>query len=604
MAGDTTSNQNKNYTGNDGRSSTFGRNLAAFIQNKLPYANIIDTENNQLNPKYKVFADAGLRRTEALAKNSVSISNEYNNLPIGSIGKDSSFGQVMYANIQENKGARLRDYRIMAAYSDVADALDELCDETINTDENGCELTLKLRHVEMSSKDKTNLDEEFNKFAEYFDFKNKGWQYFRQLLVEGELFFELIIHKDYIQEGVLGAINLPTELIDPVYNNIQNMMVRGFIYRKPIFDPKNPEKQEKVEHIPLDQNQVVYINSGVMSESKTMILPFLENARRAYRQLSLIEDAIVIYRLVRAPERLVFNVDVGTMPAPKAEAYLKKLIANYWSSKTFDVDQGDVVKKFNPQSMLDAFWFPKRAGSEGSSVSQLAGGQNLGELTDLMYFVKKLYRSLKVPTSRLDPADAFRDGAEILREELKMARFIIRQQQRFAAGIKRGFITHLQLKGVWEKLELDNSNISVEFNVPTNFYEMRENQRLEQRASNYSSIASNEFVSKTYAQKKYLQWKDKDILANREFLRKDAELQWELQQITTLGPAWREQIIAADVAGPEAGGMGPEAGGMGGDMGGVPPAFGGGEAAVGAAPPGGEAPPAEGAPPETPPPAA
>ena len=604
MAGDTTSNQNKNYTGNDGRSSTFGRNLAAFIQNKLPYANIIDTENNQLNPKYKVFADAGLRRTEALAKNSVSISNEYNNLPIGSIGKDSSFGQVMYANIQENKGARLRDYRIMAAYSDVADALDELCDETINTDENGCELTLKLRHVEMSSKDKTNLDEEFNKFAEYFDFKNKGWQYFRQLLVEGELFFELIIHKDYIQEGVLGAINLPTELIDPVYNNIQNMMVRGFIYRKPIFDPKNPEKQEKVEHIPLDQNQVVYINSGVMSESKTMILPFLENARRAYRQLSLIEDAIVIYRLVRAPERLVFNVDVGTMPAPKAEAYLKKLIANYWSSKTFDVDQGDVVKKFNPQSMLDAFWFPKRAGSEGSSVSQLAGGQNLGELTDLMYFVKKLYRSLKVPTSRLDPADAFRDGAEILREELKMARFIIRQQQRFAAGIKRGFITHLQLKGVWEKLELDNSNISVEFNVPTNFYEMRENQRLEQRASNYSSIASNEFVSKTYAQKKYLQWKDKDILANREFLRKDAELQWELQQITTLGPAWREQIIAADVAGPEAGGMGPEAGGMGGDMGGVPPAFGGGEAAVGAAPPGGEAPSAEGAPPETPPPAA
>lgn len=604
MAGDTTSNQNKNYTGNDGRSSTFGRNLAAFIQNKLPYANIIDTENNQLNPKYKVFADAGLRRTEALAKNSVSISNEYNNLPIGSIGKDSSFGQVMYANIQENKGARLRDYRIMAAYSDVADALDELCDETINTDENGCELTLKLRHVEMSSKDKTNLDEEFNKFAEYFDFKNKGWQYFRQLLVEGELFFELIIHKDYIQEGVLGAINLPTELIDPVYNNIQNMMVRGFIYRKPIFDPKNPEKQEKVEHIPLDQNQVVYINSGVMSESKTMILPFLENARRAYRQLSLIEDAIVIYRLVRAPERLVFNVDVGTMPAPKAEAYLKKLIANYWSSKTFDVDQGDVVKKFNPQSMLDAFWFPKRAGSEGSSVSQLAGGQNLGELTDLMYFVKKLYRSLKVPTSRLDPADAFRDGAEILREELKMARFIIRQQQRFAAGIKRGFITHLQLKGVWEKLELDNSNISVEFNVPTNFYEMRENQRLEQRASNYSSIASNEFVSKTYAQKKYLQWKDKDILANREFLRKDAELQWELQQITTLGPAWREQIIAADVAGPEAGGMGPEAGGMGGDMGGVPPAFGGGEAAVGAAPPGGEAPPAEGALPETPPPAA
>ena len=230
---DSTSNRNQNYVNNDGRSSTFGRSLAAFIQNRLPYANIIDTENNNLNPKYKVFADAGLRRSEALAKNSIALSNDYNNIPVGSIGKDSSFGQVMYANIQENKGARLRDYRIMAAYSDVADALDELCDETINTDEHGSELNVKYRNVDLSSGDKGTLDEEFLKFSDYFDFKNKGWQYFRQLLIEGELFFELIIHKDYIQEGVLGAINLPAELIDPVYNNIQNMMVRGFIYRKP-----------------------------------------------------------------------------------------------------------------------------------------------------------------------------------------------------------------------------------------------------------------------------------------------------------------------------------------------------------------------------------
>jgi hypothetical protein len=600
---DPTSPRNQNYVANDGRSSTFGRSLAAFIQNRLPYANIIDTENNNLNPKYKVFADAGLRRSEALAKNSISLSNDYNNIPIGSIGKDSSFGQVMYANIQENKGARLRDYRIMAAYSDVADALDELCDEVINTDEHGGELNIKFRNVDLSSSDKTTLDEEFLKFADYFDFKNKGWQYFRQLFIEGELFFELIIHKDYIQEGVLGVINLPAELIDPVYNNIQNMMVRGFIYRKPIFDPQHPNKQEKVEHIPLEQNQVVYVNSGVMSESKTMVLPFMENARRAYRQLSLIEDAIVIYRLVRAPERLVFNVDVGNMAAPKAEAYLKKLIANYWSSKTFDIDQADVVKKFNPQSMLDAFWFPKRQGSEGSSVTQLPGGANLGELTDLMYFVKKLYRSLKVPTTRLDPEDSFKDGTEILREELKMARFIIRQQQRFAAAVKRGFITHLQLKGLWDKLDLVDNNIQIEFNVPTNFYEMRESQRLEQKAANFTSIASNEFVSKTYAQKKYLQWKDKDILANREFLRKDAEMQWELQQITTLGPAWREQIIAADVTGGEgAPAPGGEIGGMGGS---TPPPFTGGPAEVGAAPGGPEAPAPGGAPPpETPAPAA
>ena len=605
---DTSPNRNSNYVTNDGKSSTFGRSLMAYVKNKLPYTNIIDTDNNSLNPKYKIFADVGLRRTEALVKNSISMSNEYNNLPIGAMNKDTSFGQVMYANIQENKGARLRDYRIMAAYSDVADALDEICDEAINTDESGNELFIKYKNLDLSGDDKQIIDEEFSKFANYFDLKNRGWQYFRQFLIEGEVFFELIIHKDYVDEGVLGVINLPAELIDPVYNNIQNMLVKGFVYKKPIFDAQRPDKQESVEFIPLDEHQIVYVNSGVMNETKNMVLPFLENARRAYRQLSLIEDAIVIYRLVRAPERLVFNVDVGNMSAPKAESYLKKLISNYWSTKTFDIDQADVVKKFSPQSMLDAFWFPKRTGSDGSSVAQLQGGQNLGELADLMYFIKKLYRSLKVPTTRLDPEDTFKDGSEILREELKFARFIIRQQQRFAAGIKRGFVTHLKLKKLWEKYELTEENIEVAFNVPTNFYEMRENQRLEQKAQSYTSISSNEFVSKTFAQKKYLGWKDKDILANSEFLRKDAELQWELQQITTLGPAWKEQIIAQDVAGGGEEAMG--GGDMGGGGGGMPPDFGGGPAAAGAPPEApGEAPGPPGgapgeAPPETPAPAA
>lgn len=568
---DTTPNQNNNYTGNNGRSSTFGRALATFIQNKLPYSNLIDTQDNPSNPKYKTFADVGMRRPEALARHSISSSNEFNNLPIGSMGKDTSFGQVMYASIQENKGARMRDYRIMAAYSDVVDALDEICDETINVDDSGEVLKIKYINTDLSSTNKETLDEEFSKFVNYFDFKNRGWQYFRQLLIEGELFYELIIHKDYVDEGVLGVINLPAELIDPVYNNIQNLMIKGFLYKKPVFDPTKPDKRDKIEYIPLDENQVIYINSGIMDESKTMILPFLENARRAYRQLSLIEDAIVIYRLVRAPERLIFNVDVGNMPAPKAEAYLKKLISNYWSSKTFDIDQADVVKKFNPQSMLDAFWFPKRAGSEGSSVSQLAGGQNLGELSDLMYFIKKLYRSLKVPTSRLDPQDAFKDGGEILREELKFARFIIRLQQRFAAGIKRGFITHLKLKGLWEKYDLDEQSLELEFNPPTNFYELRENQRLELKTSAYTNLAAGESISNTYAQKKYLGWKDKDILANREFLRKDAEMQWELQQIATLGPGWREQVLAADLGADAGAGAGMESGGIGG-----PPMGGGG----------------------------
>lgn len=585
---DTTPNNNSNYVRDDGRSSTYGRNLMSFIKNKLPYSNIVDPNNELLNPKYRFFAKTGLRRPEALARQSISLSNDYNNSPIGSFGKDTTFGDMMYANVQHNKEARLRDYRVMAAYSDVADALDEICDESINPDDSGREGVILFKDIDLTSEEKVLLEKEFYSYLDYFDLRTRGWQYIRQLLIEGELFFELVIHKDYLDKGVLGVINLPAELIDPVYNNIQNMMVKGFIYRKPIFSTKDPSKVEKLEFVPLDENQVVYVNSGVMNETKNMVIPFLENARRPYRQLSLIEDAIVIYRLVRAPERLVFDVDVGNMSAPKAEAYLKKLMAQYWSSRTFDIDQTDVVKKFNPQSMLDAFWFAKRTGSQGTSVRQLEGGQNLGQLDDLMYFVKKLYRSLKVPTSRLDPNDSFKDGTEILREELKFARFIIRMQQRFAAGIKRGFITHLKFTGLWEKYDLAEQHLEVNLNVPTNFYQVREAQALELKSKNYTTFANDDLISRTYAQKKYLGWSDPDILANREFLRKDTEFKWELEQIAASGPFWKEQAMSI-TPGEGQPGEGGETGLGGGE--GMPPEFGGGPATLGNQP-------AEGAEPE------
>jgi hypothetical protein len=572
----TSSNNNRSYVRDDGRASTFGRSLTNYIQNRLPYTSV-SYDNDSLNPKFKYFTNTGIRRTEALARNSISMSNDYNNIPIGAFDKDTTFGDVMYANIQQDKGARLRDYRIMAAYSDVSDALDEICDETINTGDDGRVVNLLFKDIDLSVSEREEIEEEFNKYTELFDLKNRGWQFFRQFLIEGELYFEQIIHEDYVKEGVLGLINLPSEVIDPVYSNMQNMLVKGYIYRKPVYNKNNPAKIDKMEYIPMDENQIVYISSGVYNDSKTFVIPFLENARRPYRQLSLIEDSIVIYRLVRAPERLVFNVDVGNMAPPKAEAYLRKLIQQYWSKKTFDLDQGDVVKKFNPQSMLDAFWFAKRQGQEGTSVTQLAGGANLGELSDLMYFIKKLFRSLKVPTSRLDPEDSFRDGTDILREELKFAKFIIRQQQTFANGIKKGFITHLKLKGLWDKLELLTNNIEINFNVPTNFYELRESQRLELKTTNYTNIASNEYVSATFAQKKYLGWKDREILANREFMRKDAEFQWELAQIQNAGPNWKEQAVLGSIEG------GDDMGGETEDDlgGGAPPSFGGGPAEIG-----------------------
>lgn len=571
------------------------------ITNKLPYQALdLNAVLAQLNPKYEVFQDTGSRRTEALARQSIFYDNDYNNMASGSIAKGGIYNDLVYANIQQDKGPRILDYRIMAAFAEVSDCLDEICDECINKNDHGEIVKLSFRNIELQDDDKNKIDAEFKKYIQNFELERRGWEYFRQLLIEGEIYFEHIIHKAYPEEGILGAVQLPSELIDPIFDNIQNMIIKGYILRKPIFDPNKPNKIEKYEFIPMDKNQITYINSGIWNQDKTFRLPFIENARRAYRQLSLIEDSIVIYRLVRAPERLVFNVDVGTMAPPKAEAYLRKLITEYWSKKTFDVNQtSNPVQKFNPQSMLDSFWFAKRAGSEGTTVTQLAGGANLGELTDLMYFVNKLYKALKVPTNRLNTESTFKDGNEILREELKFARFIIRLQQNFANGLKNGFITHLKLKKILDKYSIKEQNLHLEFNVPTNFYELRENQKLELKVTNFNNLASNPFVSATFTQKKLLGWTDIDIKANREFLRKDKELEWELNQILNGGPNWRDQLAPASGEAP----VTPPPGGPGGP-GGMPPAFGGPAAEAGAAPPaeGGAAGAAPGGPAGGPPP--
>jgi len=554
------------------RESTFGRDLMKYVSSKLPYQSVnIQDKINTLNPKYEEFFDKGTKREEALARQSISSSLTFTDDLYANVVQNKDYHNFMYANLQPDKGRRLTDYRVMAAFSEVADALDEICDEFINKDDNGDIVKLRFREARISEEQKEKLKKEFQKYIGYFDLENKGWEYIRQLLVDAEVYWEHIVHKKYPEEGILGVVSVPSDIIDPIFENVQNQIIRGYLLRKNIYDTKNPGKVAKVELIPMDGNQVTYINSGIWNETKTVRLPFIENARRAYRQLSLIEDAIVIYRLVRAPERLIFNVDVGNMAPPKAEAYLRKLMTNYWSRRTYDADQGATVQKFNPQSMLDSFWFAKRAGSEGTQVTQLPGGSNLGELTDLMYFVKKLYKALKVPTNRLNPEDTFRDGTDILRDELKFARFIIRQQQRFAAGLKNGFITHLKLKKIWEEYNLKEMELELFFNVPTNFYELRENQKFQLKAENFNSITQSELVSKTYAQKKYLGWSDTDLMANREFLRKDREMLWELDQITNNGPNWRE-------VGAVQGGQGTEGAATGGGAGGggsrLPPQFG------------------------------
>jgi hypothetical protein len=576
----TTPNSNNNFVSRDGRSATFDRSMTSYLNSRSTNSyNILDSDENK-NTKYKYFKKVGMRRAEAISKNSIALSNDYNDTAYGMMHKDSSFGDVMYATVSEDKPGRLRDYRSIASYSEVSDALDEICDECVNYDENSSIMKILFVNDNLKSIEKEKISDEFDKFLNHFDLKNKGWRYFRQFLIEGELYFENIIHEDYTKQGILAIQNLPADNIDPVYGNIQNMLIKGFLYKKPIFNPNDPKKVEKFEYIPFEENQIIYVNNEAYNETKEYVVPFVENCRRAYRQLSMIEDTVVIHRLVHAPLRFMFNVDVGRMPVPQAESYLRKLQQQYWSTKTFDSDQNDIVKKYNPQSTLDSYWFAKRQGQEATSVQTFGGQPSDGNLDVLDWFLKKLYRSLKVPTSRLKDDSGLSDGSQILNEELKFAKMIIRQQQKFAAAIKKGFITHIKLRGMFEEYDVEEQNIDISFVPPGTFFEMRENQKKQLKVEMYGSVMQTQNISDTFAKKKYLGWRDKEVLADREFRRSDAAFTWELQQISNAGPNWKSQLLA------QAGGEAPEAGeapDFGG--GGIPPDFGGGPASVGAEPP-------------------
>jgi len=573
-------------TSGSGREKTFGRSLMTYIKQSLPYSQPSTLIDNieELNPKYRDFYKTGSSRQDLIAKHSI-FSNKQNDPahPMSAMAVDKNYHAFMYANVDYDKSKRLRDYRVMAQFAEVQDALDEIVDECINEDDEGKFVNIQFQTIDKIEPEiQKEIRDEFNNFYRLYELDSKGWEYYRQLLVDGELFFEHIIHEDHKDAGILGILNIPSELMDPIYDNVQNLIIKGFLLRKPKIEKGNSEghqinnQTDKVEYVPFDRGQITYIHSGIWNETKTLRMPFIESARRAYRQLSLIEDSIVIYRLVRAPERLVFNVDVGNMAAPKAEAYLRRLMQQYWARKTYDSNQSATVQAFNPQSMLDAFWFAKRAGSEGTQVKTLEGGKNLGELEDLKYFQQKLYRALKVPVQRLDPeAQSDAQGATILREELKFARFIIRLQQAFSSGLKSAFITHLKLKGLWRDFDLKENSFILKFHPPTNFHELRIQQILELKWNNYATAIGNPLISDTYAKKNFLRMTDEEIKNNRELLRKDRALNWELAQIEAMGPNWREQFEAQE-APPAGGDMGmgapaPIGGGM--DMG-APPDFG------------------------------
>jgi len=607
-------------TSNSNRIPDTSRNFVSQILQRLPYvAGAIPADNG--NSKYELFDRLSKRQELRIMQQSVLTGpamrqQDYYNP--GSFVSDHAYHQYIYANVDSDKIRRLAEYRRMAAYAEISDALNEICDEVIVKDENDSVIHINFSQFSaIGQEEKNELVKEFSRYINIFDLAHKGWLYARRLLVEGELFFENVIHEDNRDKGIIGVLNIPGELINPIYDNIQNEVIENFVFQKPISLSNNPSAplsqmqsntspanslQQQI--VTLQGNQVTYIHSGMWNEDQSIRIPFIENCRRAYKQLSLLEDSIIIYRMVRAPERLKFKIDVGNMPPAKAESYLKQLMQQYWSKQTYNSNTSSpgAGNIYNPQSMLDSYWFARRNGEVGSDVETMQGGANLGQLDDLMYFVNKLYKSLGVPVSRLNPNETFKDGSEILKDELRFAKMIVRLQTQLAAGLKNSFITHLKLKGLWKEFHLHESFFNLTFTPPSNFFAIRQQQLLELKMKNFSDMAQNDGISNTFAQRHYLGYTDSKIGENMEWKRKDAALRWEISQIETNGPNWREVLDAADAAASEITPSEFGGGGGGGISSSSIPEFGGGGGGGGAetppeapenAPEGGGAPEAE-----------
>lgn len=378
------------------------------------------------NPKWQDFEELGIRRREALQRNSVGgglIHPDNQNIPSSVIGgRFNPFSNVLYASLDAEKANRIYEYRLMASFPDVSECIDIICNNFISENEDGNVINFKYNDPDLPPEILDEITQDFQDYIAHYELKRRGKKYLYDLLVDGEVFFEQIINtatEENKKMGVLGVQKLPTELMETVFKDKTNGIVGVYIGRQVTFDPTNPQQITNINFVPYNPNQIVYISTSSWDPTGEWIVPFIERGRKRYIQLSYLEDAIVIYRLVRAPERLVFKINTGSMPAPKAEKFLMDMQNKYWKTKTFDVNTGDIQSKFQPQAMLDAIWTSTGASGEGVQVDTLSGGQNLGQLDDLLYFQRALYRALRVPTNNLDPnSTASVDSSQLLKEEL------------------------------------------------------------------------------------------------------------------------------------------------------------------------------------------
>ncbi len=442
-----------------------------------------------------------------------------------------------------NEADLIRRYREVAMQPECDQAIEDVINEGIVIDDNRETIRLNLHTVPFSTAIKKRIQEEFNNILSLLEFEQKGHDIFRRWYVDGRIVYHKVIDPNDVKKGI-------TELryIDP--RKIKK--VRKPKKKDNEFRPKDPSKPPHVEFeefyiynekgvqpgasstqgLAITKDAIAFCPSGMVDQQRNMILSHLHKAIKPVNQLRMIEDSIVIYRISRAPERRIFYIDVGNLPKQKAEQYLKDVMNRYRNKLVYDASTGEIRDDRQYMSMLEDFWLPRREGGRGTEITTLPGGSNLGEVEDIKYFQKKLYKSLNVPVSRLEAEGSFNMGraTEINRDELKFSKFVDRLRTRFNALFHDLLKTQLILKGVISIEDWENTLArTIRYNYVNDGYyaEIKESEMFKERMEIYRNLKDSEMIgniySKEWAMKNILKMTDIDIKDEQDKIEKEKE---------------------------------------------------------------------------------
>ena len=436
------------------------------------------------------------------------------------------FGQYLDMEVNaKNDIDLIKRYREIAQHPECDMAVEDIINEVIVSDERDTSVSLSLDKLAISENIKTKIRDEFDEVMRLMNFDEKGHDIFRRWYIDGRIYFHKVIDPKSPRKGLTEIRYIDPRKIKKVREVSKKRDSKGkgieiiettaewFVYNEKGISSANSNAGLKIS-----ADSICYVTSGVIDQTKNMVMGHLHKAIKPVNQLRMIEDAVVIYRIVRAPERRIFYVDVGNLPKVKAESYLRDVMARYRNKLVYDAATGEIRDDRKHMSMLEDFWLPRREGAKGTEVSTLAGGQNLGEISDVQYFQKKLYKSLNVPISRMESENGFNLGraAEITRDELKFTKFVQRLRKRFASLFNDILKSQLVLKGIitiedWQKLK---EHIQYDYLKDGYFAELKNAELLRERINLANEVSPyiGKYYSVEYIRKNVLRQSDEDII--------------------------------------------------------------------------------------------